>query len=106
MSSTTSVHKAPIVTGLHHIQEMRGFLEPAALELLAREANVPLYRIQEVASFFPHFRIKPPRKVTLNICRDLSCRLAGSNRMLEELRGLEGADVEVAGVSCLGRCDR
>jgi formate dehydrogenase beta subunit len=67
---------------------------------------VPLYRLQEVASFFPHFFLSPPKKVTLRVCRDMACHLAGSAKMLAELQSVAGPQVAIEGASCLGRCDR
>jgi len=95
-----------LVPALHRIQDRFGYLKPEALREYAEEANVPQYRLQEVASFFPHFRLAPPKKVTLRVCRDMSCHLAGSGRLLEALKGVTNDEVAVEGISCLGRCDR
>lgn len=100
-----------IVQRLLEIQERLGYLPDAELERVAREAGVPLYRVQEVAGFFPHFRQewnKPPR-VEIRVCRDMSCHRAGAAKLLSDtgLKDLEKpGDVSVEGVSCLGRCDR
>jgi len=45
-----------IVERLHVIQDQHGFLPDAELRAFSRESGTPLARIQEVASFFPHFR--------------------------------------------------
>jgi formate dehydrogenase beta subunit len=95
-----------IVPALHRIQDQFGYLRPEALAEFSKESGVPLYRLQGVASFFPHFLLTAPRKVTLRVCRDLSCHLAGAGRMLSELSALRSEQVAVEGVSCLGRCDR
>jgi len=109
MSATTSPsdYSAKIVPALHRVQHEFGYLKREGLEEAARELDVPLHRLQAVASFFPHFRLSPPKKVVVNVCRDMACHLAGSASTLEELRAkLPGESVEVRGVSCLGRCDR
>ena len=100
-----------IVQRLHEIQDRVGYLPDDQLARVAREAGVPLYRVQEVASFFPHFRQEwnPPPRVEIRVCRDMSCHLAGSAKLLSEkgLRSLvKPGEVAVEGVSCLGRCDR
>jgi NADH:ubiquinone oxidoreductase subunit F (NADH-binding)/NADH:ubiquinone oxidoreductase subunit E len=95
-----------LVPALHRIQEQFGYLKREALEHFSKESGVPLYRLQAVASFFPHFLLAPPKKVVLRVCRDLSCHLAGSGRMLPELDALTSEHVAVEGTSCLGRCDR
>jgi NADH:ubiquinone oxidoreductase subunit F (NADH-binding) len=72
----------------------------------SQDSGTPLYRLQEVASFFPHFRLTPAPQVTVKVCRDMACHLAGAGAALEQLRAIAGERVCVEGVSCLGRCDR
>ena len=100
-----------IVQRLREIQNEHGFLPDRELVKLARETNTPLYRLQEVASFFPHFRQEwnPPPFVDVKVCRDMSCHLAGAAELLQGTHGLKELakdGVVVAGTSCLGRCDR
>ncbi len=95
-----------LVPALHRIQQQYGYLKPEALEEFSKETGVPQYRLQAVASFFPHFLLTRPKKVVLRVCRDLSCHVAGSGKMLRELDALTSAEVAVEGTSCLGRCDR
>jgi formate dehydrogenase beta subunit len=99
-------YEPTILPGLHRIQEKFGYLDRDELAAFARQASLPLYRIQAVASFFPHFRLTPPKTVSVNVCRDLSCHLAGSGKILAELADFDRDRIEVKGVSCLGRCDR
>ncbi|HJT81781.1 MAG TPA: NAD(P)H-dependent oxidoreductase subunit E [Chthoniobacterales bacterium] len=95
-----------LVPALHRIQHQFGYLKREALEEFSKETGVPLYRLQAVASFFPHFQLTPPKKCTLRVCRDMSCHLAGSRKILGELDGLTSDHVAIEGASCLGRCDR
>ena len=109
MSATISPpeYSARIVPALHRVQHEFGYLKREALEEAARGLDVPLHRLQSVASFFPHFRLSPPKKVVVSVCRDMACHLGGASSTIEELRAkLPGESVEVRGVSCLGRCDR
>jgi NADH:ubiquinone oxidoreductase subunit F (NADH-binding)/NADH:ubiquinone oxidoreductase subunit E len=100
-----------IVQRLREIQNRYGFLPDAELQQLAAVSGTPLYRIQEIASFFPHFRQewdKPPR-VEIHVCRDMACHLAGAPALMADggLGGLNQAgDVLIKPVSCIGRCDR
>src|SRR5690349_19214045 len=97
-----------IVRELQRIQAEFGYLPREKLAAVAKALTIPLYRVQEVASFFPHFRSSPPADVEVQVCRDMSCRLRGSQGLLQELQTFaEGKqNVHVEGVSCLGRCDR
>lgn len=103
-----------IVRALLRLQEEVGWLPPDRLEALAAELQVPLHRIESVSTFYTHFRRRPPAGPILEVCRDLSCRLAGGEsacrklRALSEARGAGGEGAppfEVHEVSCLGRCD-
>jgi len=102
-----------IVQHLNALQAQHGWLPPDALHALARELGVPLHRVEGVASFYPHYRRTPAVAHRVEVCRDLSCAMAGGAAALGELRAAAAAHeartgerVEVAEVSCLGRCDR
>jgi len=96
-----------LIPALHAIQERLGWLPREELEALSRDVRRPLYEIEGLISFYPHFRTEPPKKVTLHVCRDLSCWLQGADQRIAALRERYGADteIEVAEVSCIGRCD-
>ena len=99
-----------IVQELHAIQHRHGFLPNNELRALAARTGTHLHRLQEVASFYPHFRLDPPAPVQLKICQDMSCALRGACNLLKQFQGAaekySGPAIEVQGVSCLGRCDR
>jgi formate dehydrogenase beta subunit len=95
-----------IVQHLHHLQGRYGYLPKDELRRLAQRLEVPMHRVQEVASTFPHFRFDPPPDVEVLVCRDLACHLRGSKALIDDLGRRCGKNVEVRGVSCLGRCDR
>ena len=98
-----------IVQELHRIQSRLGYLPRQELVALADRLAVPLYRIQEVVSFFPHYRTTRPPEVEVHVCSDMACHLRGSAGLIAELQSvLEGTEgeIRVCGVSCLGRCDR
>ena len=97
-----------IVRELLTLQREEGWLRPESLEALAERLRVPLHRLESVSTFYTHFRREPPRGEEIVVCRDLSCRLAGSAEIREELGAwaAERGDLSVREVSCLGRCDR
>jgi formate dehydrogenase beta subunit len=96
-----------LIAALHAIQERVGWLSREELVTLARDVRRPLYEIEGLISFYPHFRAEPPRKVTLRACHDLSCWLQGGDERIAALRQRFGddPDVDFAEVSCIGRCD-
>ena len=109
-----------IIQELQHLQHEHGYLPRSAMRQLSERLAVPLYRIHEVASFYPHFRVfaddaeeareqakLPPCEVV--VCRDMACRLRGSAQITAQLQQLPAAtngQLAVHEVSCLGRCDR
>lgn len=109
-----------IIQALQELQARHGYLPRRALHQLADRLAVPLYRIQEVASFYPHFTLFPDEATEelekkklpqheVAICRDMACRLRGSTALTSELAKLpcvQNGSVAVHEVSCLGRCDR
>jgi NADH:ubiquinone oxidoreductase subunit F (NADH-binding)/NADH:ubiquinone oxidoreductase subunit E len=88
-----------LIPALHALQREHGWLPREQLVALARDMRRPLYEIEGLVSFYPHFRTAPPDGTEVAVCRDLSCRLARTSAELPE-----GAAVHE--VSCVGRCDR
>ncbi len=96
-----------LIPALNAIQERVGWLPREELVALSREVRRPLYEIQGLVSFYPHFRTEPPKKAELRVCHDLTCWLRGADAGIEALKERFGgdADIELAEGSCLGRCD-
>jgi len=94
-----------LIPDLHRIQREHGWLPREELVKLSRDRRRPLYEIEGLISFYPHFRTEPPpEKTEVACCHDLSCWLHGSEERLAELRADPG--IELREVSCIGRCDR
>jgi NADH:ubiquinone oxidoreductase subunit F (NADH-binding) len=96
-----------LIGELYSLQEERGYLRDEDLTALAERLRVPLYRVEEVVSFYTHFRRTPARKTEVAICRDLSCHLIEGRDYCSKVRKLlDGeSDIDVHEVSCLGRCE-
>lgn len=98
-----------IVQRLRTIQDQFGYLPDDELKKLAKETGTPLSKIQDIAGFFPHFRQEwnKPAAVEVKVCRDMACHLRGAPKYMDLLKKIEKkGELEVEGVSCLGRCDR
>ncbi len=98
-----------IVQELIAIQERCGYLPEDELRALARRISKPLHSLHEVASFYPHFKLHPPKKVEVHVCQDMTCNLRGSQHLKRQLSALADEinpeQIEIKGVSCLGQCD-
>ena len=96
-----------LIPMLMEIQGRLGWLPREELEALAREQKRPLYEIQGLVSFYPHFRTEPPTGVSVRVCHDLTCWLNGAEDRIAQLHEQYGdaGDVEVVEISCPGRCD-
>jgi NADH:ubiquinone oxidoreductase subunit F (NADH-binding)/NADH:ubiquinone oxidoreductase subunit E len=97
---------SPIFDELRAIQRTHGYLPDGELRLLATRLELPLHRLQSVASFYPHFFLTPPARAEVRVCGDMACHRHGGNALRERLAArFQGQDANVRHVSCLGRCD-
>jgi formate dehydrogenase beta subunit len=96
-----------LIPSLNAIQREHGWLPREELVRLSRETRRPLYEIEGLVSFYPHFRTAAPPKVEVTVCRDLSCWLHGADEQIAAIheRYGDGVEIEVREVSCIGRCD-
>ncbi len=89
-------------------QHELGYLSDEILHDISEEEKVPLYRLEELVSFYPVFRRTPPRKFTIDVCRDVCCSIAdcsSTGQQVMKTLDAQGIDYELREVSCLGRCD-
>jgi formate dehydrogenase beta subunit len=96
-----------LIPALTAIQERAGWLPREELVALARDVHRPLYEIEGLISFYPHFKTSAPKPVELRVCHDLSCWLRGAEEQIAALgeRYRDDADTELVEGPCLGRCD-
>jgi NADH:ubiquinone oxidoreductase subunit F (NADH-binding)/NADH:ubiquinone oxidoreductase subunit E len=94
---------------LRAIQAAFGYLPTDQLYQLSGKLKVPVSQIHAVASFYPHFNLKPPPKVDVRVCADMSCHLRGAGQVRSSLQqafaGQAQEEITIRDVSCLGRCD-
>ena len=55
---------------LYALQEARGHLSEEDLRALSERTRIPLYELQAVSSFYPHFRRTPPKALRVGACRE------------------------------------
>ena len=81
-----------LIPALNAIQERVGWLPREELVALSRDVRRPLYEIEGLVSFYPHFRTDPPVKAELRVCHDLSCWLRGADERIAAIKERYGAD--------------
>src|SRR5215475_12988756 len=98
-----------LIEHLHLIQDHYGHISAAHLAALAYEMKLAQTEAYEVATFYSHFDVvkdgPPPPPVTVRVCENLSCAMAGAEKLLAELPAMLGPGVRVVRAPCMGGCD-
>src|SRR6516162_11355274 len=75
---------------LHLWQEHFGFISGDAVLWIAEKLGLQPINILELVTFYPMFRQKPAGKTHIRVCRTLSCAMAGSFELMENLCAVTG----------------
>jgi formate dehydrogenase subunit gamma len=97
---------------LHALQSHFGYIDEAAIPLIAAALNVSKAETVGVVGFYHDFRQSPTERPVLKLCRAESCQAAGCEALVAHLADRHGliADspgggaIEVETVYCLGHC--
>jgi len=98
---------------LHALQECFGYIDKAAIPLVAEALNVSKAEVHGVVSFYHDFRGAPVGGDVLKLCRAEACQSMGCEDLVAHLaaeHGVEpdksrpGAPLHVDTVYCLGNC--
>ncbi|MFO1219291.1 MAG: NADH-ubiquinone oxidoreductase-F iron-sulfur binding region domain-containing protein [Burkholderiaceae bacterium] len=99
-----------LIEHLHRLNDRWHGLHEHHLVALAREMNLPMAEVFEVASFYHHFEIvrdgAHSAAVTVRVCEGLACEMAGARSLLQRLPTLLGSGVRVIAAPCVGRCEQ
>ncbi|MGJ7495598.1 NADH-ubiquinone oxidoreductase-F iron-sulfur binding region domain-containing protein [Variovorax sp. RT4R15] len=103
-----------LIEHLHKLNDAFRCLHDRHLVALAREMNIPMAEVYEVATFYHHFEVvrgdDAAPGLTVRVCDGLACELAGAQDLLARLPALLGAegrgDVRVIAAPCIGRCEQ
>ena len=107
--------KSAVLAALYLVQEQQGYLTAAALRHVAEFLRITPAEVEDVATYYVMFFKAPVGKYVLQVCRTLSCALAGAERVTESLGeklGLKVGETDASGMftllefECLGACDR
>jgi NADH-quinone oxidoreductase subunit F len=115
-------HKRSAALPLLHLwQEHFGFITDEGIKWIADKLELQPINILELVTFYPMLRQKRAGKTHIRVCRTLSCAMAGSYRLMENLcatagiaRGHKGphdpilvskdGNISVEFVECLASC--
>ena len=95
------------------IQAENNWLPREALERVAERLQVPLTRIQHIATFYKAFSLVPKGRHQIHVCVGTACHVRGGSRVLDTVEGLTGikpgeTDLDLKfsleTVNCLGCC--
>jgi formate dehydrogenase beta subunit len=98
-----------LIEFLHLIQDKHGHISAAHLAALAEELHMAQAEVYEVATFYAHFDVvkedeTPPPPVTVRVCENLSCNLAGAEKLIADLEATAGSGVRIVRAPCVGHC--
>lgn len=98
---------------LHALQEEFGYIDDAAVPLIADALNISEAEVTGVISFYHDFRRTPPGRHVLKMCRAEACQSMGTDRVIRHVEQRLGAKLgettpdgsfSLGAVYCLGNC--
>ena len=92
---------------LHDIQDEVGYLPVEALRAVGNKCEIKLSAIYNIATFYKSFRLDPPGKHNVKICRGTACHLKDGNGFVKEIeeKATQSSEITVEKTLCLGCCD-
>jgi formate dehydrogenase subunit gamma len=105
--------RGPLLPVLRALQEEFGYVDPAAIPLVATALNVSRADVHGVVSFYKDFRTSPPGARTVAVCRGEACQSRGGRALADHARERLGVGfgettpdgaVSLDEVFCLGMC--
>jgi NADH-quinone oxidoreductase subunit E len=107
-------HKeSAVMAALAIAQDEKGWLPPEVMQDVADYLGMPAIAVQEVATFYNMYNVKPVGKFKISVCTNLPCQLSGGEKAahyLKEKLGIgyrettaDGQFTLVEG-ECMGAC--
>ncbi|MGB9617956.1 MAG: complex I 24 kDa subunit family protein [Desulfomonilaceae bacterium] len=102
-----------LIQVLLDIQAENNWLPREALERVAERLDVPMTRIQHIATFYKAFSLVPKGRHQIHVCMGTACHVRGASRVLDTVQDLTGirpgeTDMDLKfsleTVNCLGCC--
>ena len=100
-----------LIEYLHLLNDEYRALHDRHLVALAKEMNIPMAEVYEVATFYHHFEVvrgnDPVADILIRVCDGIACELAGAQNLLAKLPAILGnTNIKVAAAPCVGRCEQ
>jgi NADH-quinone oxidoreductase subunit E len=105
--------QSAVMASLAHAQVELGWISPEVMQELADYIRMPAIAVQEVATFYNMYNLKPVGKHKITVCTNLPCALSGGERAahhLKEKLGVDYRDTTADGQftlmegECMGAC--
>ena len=84
--------RSAVLPLLHLMKHQFGYIQPEAVNWVAARLGLEPVQVLEVVTFYPGFRQTAPGKYHIRVCRTLSCAMAGSYELMENLCQATGID--------------
>lgn len=105
--------QSAVMAALAIAQDQTGWLPPEVMQEVADYLGMPAIAVQEVATFYNMYNVKPVGKHKISVCTNLPCQLSGGEKAahhLQEKLGIgyrettaDGQFTLVEG-ECMGAC--
>ncbi len=95
------------------IQRERGYVDNAGVNFLAEKLDIKVTDVWETATFYSMFNMHKVGKYHIQVCKTLSCRIMGEEKITEHIcnrLGIHAGETTsdgkftVSRVECLGSC--
>ena len=84
--------QSAVMASLAHAQVELGWLSPETMQEVADYIGMPAIAVQEVATFYNMFNIKPVGQHKITVCTNLPCALSGGERAGQRIKDALGID--------------
>jgi NADH-quinone oxidoreductase subunit E len=84
--------QSAVMAALAHAQVELGWVSPEVMKELAEYIRMPAIAVQEVATFYNMYNLKPVGKHKITVCTNLPCALSGGVKAAEHLKQKWGID--------------
>ena len=84
--------QSAVMAALAIAQDEAGWLKPEVMQDVATYLGMPAIAVQEVATFYAMYNLKPTGKHKITICTNLPCALSGGEAAANYLKEKLGVD--------------